>query len=170
MLKRDEHGKFAPTKEVEDFGYYSKLLKKPFDTKEELKAAEKEYNDAHAVELKKAEERKTEAKEIEEAIKHRDELLEKSYKTKNDAYRTYLEAVESARKAYEETCGSVEAETREAAKAVDEKLREFCKKYPGGYHATIKYDDGTTKTYSYNYSEPSTLPAVDLFDRLFRIW
>lgn len=86
--------------EVVSYGYYSKLLKKPFDKLEDLKTAEDEYNKAHEAELKKAEERKIRAKEIEEAYKHSmqvrkdaNELIRKAdeayYKLRNDFIKDY---------------------------------------------------------------------------------
>lgn len=52
--------------EAGNYGYYSKLLKKPFDTLDELKVAEDEYNKANAEKIKLAEEKKADAKAIEE--------------------------------------------------------------------------------------------------------
>lgn len=49
--------------------YYSDTLKKLFETEEELKKAEVEFTEKHALELKKKEERVTRAKEVEEAYK-----------------------------------------------------------------------------------------------------
>jgi len=53
--------------EAGNYGYYSKLLKKPFDTLEELKTAEDEYNKVNAEKIKLAEEKKADAKAIEES-------------------------------------------------------------------------------------------------------
>lgn len=49
--------------------YYSDTLKKLFETEDELKKAEVEFEEKHALELKKKEERATRAKEVEEAYK-----------------------------------------------------------------------------------------------------
>jgi hypothetical protein len=49
---------------------YSKLLKKPFDSIEELKEAEKKYHEENDAKLKLVEEKKSRAKEIEDAYKH----------------------------------------------------------------------------------------------------
>lgn len=49
--------------------YYSEKLKKVYDTVEQLQEAEKKYDEAHAVEIKKAEERKRRADEIAAARK-----------------------------------------------------------------------------------------------------
>jgi len=98
--------------DVVSYGYYSKLLNKPFDTLDELKAAEEEYHKAHDEELKRAEERKQRAKAVEEAYRH-----------SMDVRR---EANEAIRKADEEYY----------------KLRnEFVKDY-GSYHVSYSNKDG----------------------------
>ena len=68
-MKKETKEEVVVEKEANNYGYYSKLLKKPFDTLEELKAAEEEYNKANAEKIKLAEEKKAAAKEIEEAYK-----------------------------------------------------------------------------------------------------
>ena len=98
--------------EVVSYGYYSKLLNKPFDTVEELKAAEDEYNKAHEVELRKTEERKAKAKAIEAAYKH-----------SMDVRRTAQQAIREADEEYY-------------------KLRnEFVKEY-GSYHVSYSNTNG----------------------------
>ena len=49
--------------------YYSDVLHKQFNDKESCIAAEKEYEEKHAAELKAKEERTKEAKEVEEAYR-----------------------------------------------------------------------------------------------------
>lgn len=49
--------------------FYSDKTKKVYDTVELLEAAEQEYDEAHAAELRKAEERKADAEAIEAAYK-----------------------------------------------------------------------------------------------------
>ena len=77
--------------EVVSYGYYSKLLNKPFDTVEELKAAEDEYNKAHDEKIKLAEEKKTRAKEIEDAYKHSMEVRKEAQKMIKEADDKYYE-------------------------------------------------------------------------------
>ena len=50
--------------------FYSEQLKKYYDTKEACLAAEKEYEEKHAIELKAKEERAAKAKAVEEAYKN----------------------------------------------------------------------------------------------------
>lgn len=165
MIKRKSENAVSATATAEkkaegnEVWVYSQLLKKPFETLDALNAAEGEYRKAHEEELRKANERKAEAKAIDDAIKARDEMRAKAIDEKSKAYKAYLEL-----------CDEKDREIAAAEDGIQEKLREFCKKNPGGYHSTIKYDDGSTREYSYNYSTraaDSTLPLVSLFDKLW---
>lgn len=70
---------------------YSQLLKKPFETLAELKLAEAEYNKAHAEEIKKNEERKARAKEVEDAYKQIFALEKEKQQAVDAANKKYLE-------------------------------------------------------------------------------
>ena len=61
--------------------WYSESLKKYFDDQEACEKAEKEFEEKHALELKKKEEKTAKAKEIEEAYKHYLELRDEFVKT-----------------------------------------------------------------------------------------
>lgn len=74
-----------------DYGYFSKLLQKPFDTVEELVAAEDEYNKAHEAEIKAAEEKKSMAKAVEDAYKHYIAVSEEVSKVLAEARDAYLQ-------------------------------------------------------------------------------
>lgn len=165
----------APAKENAEEGVcvYSKLLAKPFDSLEELKSAEDAYRKENAEKLKAAETRKARAQEVDDAIKHRDELIKRENESKAAAYKEYLTTIDEAKKKYLDVCNKSDKDIQDAQKSVDDKLKAFCVDYPGGYHTTIKYDDGSTKTYSYTYYAPVESPLVPLatmFDRFLRMW
>ena len=92
--------------QVPEYGFYSKLLKKPFDSLDELKEAEAEYNRINAEKIKQAEERKADAKAVEDA--------------RLKALQVRKEAAEMIRKAEDD---------------YNKLLNDFVKKY-GSYHAT----------------------------------
>lgn len=76
--------------------YYSEKLKKVYDTVEQLKTAEAEYDKAHAAEIKKAEERKRRAdeitaarKDLQNAQKKYNELVNKFIKDYGSYHATY---------------------------------------------------------------------------------
>ena len=78
--------------------YYSDKTKKIYDTVEQLQAAEKKYDEAHAAEIKKAEERKKRAAEVSEARKELanaqkkyNDLLNKFVKDYGSYHETYTD-------------------------------------------------------------------------------
>ena len=71
--------------------YYSDTLKKLFETEEELKKAEVEFEEKHALELKKKEERAHRAKEVEEAYKKYLDLRSKFVKDYGSYHMTITE-------------------------------------------------------------------------------
>lgn len=71
--------------------YYSDTLKKLFETEEELKKAEVEFEEKHALELKQKEERANRAKEVEEAYKKYLDLRSKFVKDYGSYHMTITE-------------------------------------------------------------------------------
>lgn len=72
--------------------YYSEKTKKYYDDEKSCVSAEKEYDKAHAVELRKTEERKEAAKKVEDAYKKAVEAREEYNKILNeflDEYGSY---------------------------------------------------------------------------------
>lgn len=127
-----------------NYGYFSKLLNKPFDTVEDLIAAEKAEIEARNAKLKKSEDKKADAKKVEDAFKaanvaktvYEKEVLESQKacaKIIADAKAAYAQAVEAARKKLDAAEG-----------AYAEALKEFTAKHPEGYHMTLR--DGDTVT------------------------
>lgn len=149
--------------------YYSDLTDKIYEKEEDLKKAEESYEKALAEKNKKAEERKADAKVVDEAIKNRDELVTSGRKKKIAAYEEYLAVVNEAKKKFEKVCNEVEKANLTAEKDVKEKLKAFCEKNPAGYHSTIKYEDGSTRSYSYSMVE-DTISLPDVFERVGRIF
>lgn len=127
-----------------NYGYFSKLLSKPFDTVDELVAAEKAEIEARNAKLKKSEDKKADAKKVEDAFKaanaakkiYEEEVLEAQKacaKIIADAKAAYAQAVEASRKKVEV-----------AEKTYSEAVKEFTAKHPEGYHMTFR--DGDTVT------------------------
>ena len=91
--------------------YYSEKTKKYYDDEKSCVSAEKEYDKAHALEIKKAEVRKTDAKKVE------------------DLYKEYLEV-----------CKNANAKMKEARDAYNKARNDFVDKY-GSYHMTVTTRD-----------------------------
>lgn len=135
-----------------DFMYYSKLLEKPFEDLDELRAAEAEVKRQEEEKQNAADAKKAAAKIVEDAIKARIEAQLEAKKTKAEAYQAYLEVCENADKLVE-----IKAKTEQEA------LKIFCEKY-GSFHSTVKIGD---ITYDCNYS---TEERVDPFKKLLSLW
>lgn len=136
--------------EVQSYGYYSKLLKKPYDSLTELKAAEDEYNLAHAKELEEKKKRKEDAETVKKAIADRVTAQQKVAADKEAAYKAYLKA-----------CDLADEILYKAKKAEKDALTAFCKDHPEGFHDTINIGDVSYK-YDYSVNHKST----DIFSRL----
>lgn len=135
-----------------DFMYYSKLLQKPFEDLDELRAAEAEVKKQEEEKQNAADAKRAAAKIVEDAIKARVEAQLEAKKVKAEAYQAYLEVCENADKLVE-----IKAKTEQEA------LKIFCEKY-GSFHSTVKIGD---VTYDCNYS---TEERVDPFRKLLNLW
>lgn len=127
-----------------NYGYYSKLLGKPFDTVEALVAAEKEEIAKRNAKQEKADAKKADAQKVEAA-----------FKAANAAKRTFDTEVAEAQKACAKiiadakaACAASIAESRKKLDAAEndysKALKEFTAKHPEGYHMTFR--DGDTVT------------------------
>lgn len=120
-----------------DYGYYSKLLSKPFDTVDELVAAEAEYKKAHEAEEKAKAEKKARADEIQAA------------------YSAYLAAYEAAEKRIKEVSKEENDKVRGAYKKYEELKAKFIKDY-NSYHMTYTNKNGE-----------KAVSISDLFEEMF---
>lgn len=152
----------------EAYGYYSKSLKKPFDTLAELKAAEAEV-------LKAKEQKEAEAK----AKKADADLVENAYKQLNAAKRKYKEDMNkalvkhaTALKVVQEDFNneklSITNALSEAETAYKKALSEFTAKHPEGFHITLKDGDYET-TISKSNTVKSSDWVSEIFTKLFNI-
>lgn len=148
-----------------DFCVYSKLLQKPFDSIEELRAAEDAYKAEQEAKVAKAAAKKSEATKVEDA-----------FKALNQARRDYKENMLKLASMYqaelkrlqadmEADCGRVKAALADAEAAYSTALKEFTDKYPEGYHITLKDGDFET-TIS---SKTKNVTASKEVDKLFNM-
>lgn len=84
----------------DDYGFYSKLLKKPFDSLDELHEAENAYNEANKEKLRLAEERKQRAKEVEDAYSHVLDVRKKAKDMIDEAMTSYEDLLDKFVKDY----------------------------------------------------------------------
>ena len=138
----------------ENYGFYSKLLQKPFDTLPELKEAEYQYRVENDAKLKAKEERKKEVDFVKEVITARVEVERKARQAKLEALKIYNTAIKEADEAVKE------AKHKEA-----QALKDFCVKHKEGFHETITIDNMSWRCdYQLTRAEPYYFdPFVDFF-------
>lgn len=157
-------------KDNQAYGYYSRVLKEPFDSVEELKKAE----EAYFAELKAKEDRsaqkKADAEVVEEAFKALN-AARKAYKSEiaqiTDAFS---EATIAIKKTFEEGVKGCKDRLATAETAYKQALKAFTDKYPEGYHLTLK--DGDFETTISGSAKGSTLNELvsgnPFFDLIFK--
>jgi membrane protein involved in colicin uptake len=145
-----------------NYGYYSKVLNKPFDTVKELKEAEA----AHYAELKakeaKVTEKKDDAHKVEEAFKAHNQAKKEYNETVVARRKKYAEDLAALRAAYDADIEAVAAKLDEAAKAYDTILNDFIAKHPEGYHMTLKDGDNT-----FTLSSSGNTNSSEIFKNMF---
>lgn len=146
----------------ENYGYWSRVLSKPFDSLEELRREEKKYEIAQKekqeAELKakqEAEARKADASKVEEAFKKLNEAKRAYNKKVTEAQKTYAEAVKKADQEFKAIV-SESTKIKDAAEVEYSKaLNDFIAKNPQGYHITLKDGDNVV-----SLSAENTLNSV----------
>lgn len=154
--------KFQP----KDYCYYSRVLKREFDTLEELRAAEAEELKKQEAKLQAAETKKNDAA-----------VVETAYKNLNAAKKTFKADLAQVRARYAEDLKNLNAQFEEDQKAIAEclanaekdysdALKDFTEKYPEGYHITLKDGDFETTISSKGITNPN-MKDINLFDLFF---
>lgn len=141
--------------------YYESELKelqgKRYTDVKELEKAEAEVNKEVAKKQELASVRKAEADKVSKTIVNLVEVKKEAKQKKLEAYKKYLQVSSEQDKKVEE-----------AEKEQYNALNEFCKKYPEGFHETIKVGDTETR-FNYSTTVEDNLPsAFDIFNWLFR--
>jgi chromosome segregation ATPase len=134
----------AYTKATRDYGYYSKVLKKPFDSIEELRLAEAEYTAQVKAKEDKAATKKADALKVEESFKALNQAR-KDYKDNLLKLTSmYQEDLQKLKSGFESDKARVEAALSDAENTYAATLKNFTDKYPEGYHITLKDGDFET--------------------------
>lgn len=155
------------------YSYYSKVLAKPFDTLEELAAAEAAYYDKLREKEDKAAQKKADAKKVEDAFKDLN-TARKAYKDNlTQLTKEYSEKLEDLKNTYEFGKKDITSKLAQAEATYKAALEEFTGKYEQ-YHITLKDGDFET-TISSQTTVNNTESTVDysklfdLFDMFFKI-
>lgn len=155
------------TKNDINYGYYSKLLNKPFDTVEELQEAEAKYNAEVKAKEDKAAAKKADAKKVEDAFKAMN-AARKDYKEKlTQLTKEYSEELTNLKKAFELGKKDITSKLAAAEDTYAKALKEFTDKHQQ-YHLTLKDGDfettisGSNKTTT-KKDENNLFNILDLF-------
>lgn len=160
-------------KETLDYGFYSNVLKKPFERLDDLKKAEYAYYEEQKAKEDKAAQKKADAQKVEEAFK----ALNAARKTYKEELGQLTEEYSAALTELKETFDFGKQDIHDKLAAAEDNysktLKEFTDKYEQ-YHFTIRDGDfETTISGSSNTSKvttdsnKSTDPYTDLFKLLF---
>lgn len=140
---------------------------KVFDTVEALEKAEADVNKEIAKKQELVAKRKADAAIVDEAIKNEVEVKRDVRERRNKLAKEYMEEKRKLDKKYFTDNEALNQEIEEAGKKVTEALQNFCKEHPEGYHSTIKFDDGSTQTFSYKYTGDKT-SLSEFIDAMFK--
>ena len=161
-------------KDTVEYGYYSKLLKQPFDSIEELKEAEGEYYAQIKAKEDKAAAKKADAAKVEDAYKAMN-AARREYKEKlTQLTKEYSDELTNLKKAFELGKKDIHDTMAAAEEAYSKALKEFTEKYDT-YHFTMRDGDFET-TISGSKCQPKGQPKgikkedaefMNIFDLLF---
>lgn len=146
-----------------EYGYYSKLLKEPFDSIEELQEAEEAYYAKQKAKEDAAAQKKADAIKVEDAFKALN-AARKTYKENlTQLTKEYAESLDNLKKAFELGKKDIHNQLAEAEEAYQAALKEFDTAHPEGYHVTLHDGDFETTLSKQASGSLSTKPA-DIFD------
>lgn len=162
----------ACEKDTLDYGFYSKVLNKPFERLDDLKKAEEAYYAEQKLKEDKAAQKKADAQKVEDAFKALN-AARKAYKEDlAQLTKEYSEELETLKKAFELGKKDISDSLAKAEEVYSAALKEFTAKYDQ-YHVTLKDGDFET-TISGSSTSGKTAAATtsskaisDLFDLLF---
>ena len=155
------------------YGFYSKVLNKPFDSVAELREAEAQYYAEQKAKEDKAAQKKADAQKVEDAFKALN-AARKEYKEELTTLTTeYSEELEHLKKAFELGKKDITDKLAAAEDVYSTALKEFTDKYEN-YHMTLKDGDfettisGSKTTASESKKSSANVKTLaDLFDLMF---
>jgi DNA repair exonuclease SbcCD ATPase subunit len=168
LIKMKNTNKNEDQKSVQSFAYYSRLLKEPFDTVEELNEAEEAYYAKQKAKEVKAAQKKSDAQRVEDAFK----MLNAARKTYKEQLTTitenYSNELKELKEAFLEAKEIVEKNLAYAESTYQDALKAFTDKYPECYHLTLK--DGDFETTISHEAKGDTAKLSDIVDLFYKFW
>lgn len=153
------------------YGYYSRVLNKPFDSIEELRIAEEAYRIETQAKETKAAAKKADAQKVDEAFKALN-AARRLYKEKLTQLTTeYSEELTKLKKAFELGKKDIYDTLATAEETYQKALKDFTDKHET-YHLSLKDGDFETtisgsKTQDTKKVDPSQVNLLNIFDLFF---
>jgi uncharacterized protein YihD (DUF1040 family) len=152
------------------YGFYSKVLKQPFDTVAELKEAEAAYYAEQKAKEDMAVAKKTDAKKVEDAFKALNQARKNYKEDLTQLTNEYSASLTDLKKAFEVGKADIHSKLAAAEDAYSKALKEFTDKY-NQYHLTLKDGDFETTISGQNNNtqnlKKEDTNLLNLFDLLF---
>ena len=159
-------------KETLDYGFYSRVLQKPFERLDDLRKAEADYLAEQKAKELKAAAKKADAQKVENAFKALN-AARKAYKEDLcQLTKEYSEELEDLKKAYELGKKDISNKLADAEDNFEKAHKEFTAAHPEGYHLTLKDGDFETtisgsKTVDNKVSDEAVNDVLELFNMIF---
>lgn len=154
---------------------YSMKLDTLFDSVEELTAAEEKAREAEETKKSLSEQRKTDAEKVKEAYLACKASKKAYNKNLIELRKEYNDVVQQAKSRYNKDVEALAATVNKATEDYNNLLAEFNKKYPGGFHLTLKETDDGVEVKVEDPKEAEDLDnAVEFLNRLiadfYKFW
>lgn len=160
-------------KETINYGFYSKVLQKPFDSLSELKAAEDVYFAEQKAKEDKAAQKRAEAQKVETAFKALNAARKEYKENMAQLTKEYAEELENLKQAFELGKKDLHDNLAAAEDNFSKAHKEFTAAHPEGYHLTLKDGDFETTisgSATQTVKEPEkTTAKSDLYSDIFKI-
>ncbi len=150
-----------------EYGYYSRLLKEPFDSIEELQEAEEAYYAKQKAKEDAAAQKKADALKVEDAFKALNTARKTYKKDLTQLTKEYAESLENLKKAFELGKKDIQGKLAESEETYQVALKEFTGKHPEGFHLTLRDGDFETTISSHSTGKKVDTDLVSIFDALF---
>lgn len=154
---------------------YSVVLDTLFDSVEELIAAEEKARKAEEAKKSLSEQRKADAEKVKEAYLACKASKKAYNKNLIELRKEYNDAVQLAKSRYNKDVEDLAATVNKATEDYNNLLAEFNKKYPGGFHLTLKEtDDGVEVKVEERKETEDSVDPVEFLNRLianfYKFW
>lgn len=154
---------------------YSIVLNTLFDSVEELTAAEEEARKAEEARKSLSEQRKSDAEKVKEAYLACRASKKAYNKNLIELRKEYNDAVQQAKSRYNKDVAALAETVNKAAEDYNNLLADFNKKYPGGFHLTLKEtDEGVEVKVEERKETEDSADPVEFLNRLisdfYKFW